>query len=334
MENEDTKQEKFISFFKKWSWLFGAVAGLLSILSLLGTVVTLVTKVDGEKIKTAIHLWDYFNLTYSMNWSMWITLGLIVIGIALAIASKWKKDLATGASLSYLVSACLLILTREFFSNNTIENYKDTQIGYGSALAIIFVIIGAVFALISDYSKQEFNVRDMAEDGVLIALAFGLNFVKIPLGATGGSINFQMLPLMLIALRHGPVHGLISGGLIFGLLTCLTDGYGFATYPFDYLIGFGSVAVMGFFSEIILPEGQKGYTVKGELFLLLAGVLSTFVRFVGSVTSSMVVYGYEFVPALEYNALYIPLSGAAALIVIMACYGPLCQINSLFPARK
>ena len=43
---------------------------------------------------------------------------------------------------------------------------------------------------------------------------------------------------------------------IFGLVTCLTDGYGFYTYPFDYLIGFGSIAVFGFFSR--LNEGEGG----------------------------------------------------------------------------
>ena len=132
--------------------------------------------------------------------------------------------------------------------------------------------------MIAPYQRRPLNIGEIAENGILIAMAFGLNFIKIPVGATGGSINFQMLPLMIIALRRGPASGLICGGILFGLLTCLTDGYGFACYPFDYLIGFGSVAVMGFFRPFIFGQNQKGYNFKGEAFLLLAGVLSTFIR--------------------------------------------------------
>ena len=131
-----------------------------------------------------------------------------------------------------------------------------------------------------------------------------LNLIKIPVGPTGGSINFQMLPLMIIALRHGPQHGFIAGGIIYGLLTCLTDGYGFACYPFDYLIGFGSVAVMGFFRKFIFAKEQNNYNVKGILFILLAGALSTAVRYIGSNVSSIVVYGYTLEAALAYNAFY------------------------------
>ena len=338
--DEEVKKEKVVGFFKNHCYLFSFIAGIASILSLLGTVVTYNTKYYAGETKVKeyfdVHLWDYFNNSNPMNWTMWITLGLIVIGVVFALLSKRKKNFATLTSLSFIIAACLLFLSREFFNDNAsvIANYNDASIGYGASLSIIFLAIGALFALIFDYSKNEFTIRDIAEDGILIALAFGLNFVKIPLGSSGGSANFQMLPLMIIALRHGPAHGLIAAGLIYGLLTCLTDGYGFATYPFDYLIGFGSVAIMGFFSKLILVPGQKGYTLKGELHLLLAGFLSTLVRFVGSSASSMVVYGYSFSAAIAYNAVYISVSGALAIAILMALYGPLCQINSLFPVSR
>ncbi len=340
-EAMEQSKNKIVAFCKKWAWLFALAMGVLAIVSLCGTVVNYEVRTyleDGTKVKTFfdVHLWDYFANGNPMNWTMWLTLGLIVIGVCFTGLSLVLKGFATASSLAYLVAACLLFLAREFFSGNAdaIENYHDASIGYGAALGIIFLAIGAVFALIFDYSKNEFSVRDMAEDGILIALAFGLNFVKIPVGASGGSANLQMLPLMLIALRHGPVHGFISGGLIFGLLTCLTDGYGFATYPFDYLIAFGSVAVMGFFSKYVLVPGQKGYALKGEAFLLLGGILATFIRFVGSTTSSMVIYGYDFGAACAYNAVYIPVSGAIAIALLMAIYGPLCRLNTMFPPRQ
>ncbi len=340
MEKEE-KESFFKAFCQKWSWLFALLSGQLAICSLCGTVLTYETRTyleDGSKVKSFfdVHLWDYFSNGYPFNWTMWITVALILIGIVLAASSLMRKGLATASSLMYITSLCLLFLVREFFGSNAdaIENYHDASIGYGTALAIIFLVIGAAFALIFDYSEQQFNVRDMAEDGILIALAFGLNFIKIPLGATGGSANLQMLPLFLIALRHGPSHGLICGGLIYGMLTCLTDGYGFATYPFDYLIAFGGVAVMGFFRHLIFVPGQKTYTVKGELFLFLGGALSTLLRFIGSSASSMIVYGYSFEAACLYNAVYIPVSGALAIGVLMALYGPLCRLNDLFPVKE
>ncbi len=340
-ETAETKGNSFKEISQKWAWLFALLSGFLTICSLFGTVVTYETRIyleNGEKVKTFfdVHLWDYFSNGYPFNWTMWITIALIVLGMVFAGLSKIKKGFATASSLSYIVSLALLFLAKEFFSSNasSIDNYHDCSLGYGAALGIVFLAIGATFAVIFDYSKQEFNVRDMAEDGILIALAFVLNFIKIPLGATGGSANLQMLPLFLIALRHGPSHGLIAGGLIYGMLTCLTDGYGFATYPFDYLIAFGGVAIMGFFKDFIFVPGQKTYSLKGELFLLLGGVLCTLTRFIGSTASSMIVYGYSFGAACLYNAVYIPVSGALAIGVLMALYGPLCRLNTLFPPRE
>ena len=222
-----------------------------------------------------------------------------------------------GSALSFLVAFCFLFLSREFFANNSaeIENYHGADLSWGCAFSILFTVLAAGASTITPYQRRPISVGEIAENGILIAMAFGLNFIKLPIHVEGGSVNFQMLPLMIIALRRGPASGLICGGILFGLLTCLTDGYGFACYPFDYLIGFGSVAVMGFFRPFIFGQNQKGYNFKGEAFLLLAGVLSTFIRFMGSTVSSVVIYQYTFVAAMAYNVLYISLSGVCALAV-------------------
>ena len=50
-----------------------------------------------------------------------------------------------------------------------------------------------------------FNVHDMVEIAMLVALAIILDqFLKISIGATGGSINLAALPLLIISFRHGP----------------------------------------------------------------------------------------------------------------------------------
>ena len=324
------------------SSLFLSDFGILAILFLLGPVVTYKTKVDGVKTEYVVTLIDYFRNGFTFDWTMWVTLGLLFVGIVLPIIAgflvrgeKGKENLMIGSALSFLVAFCFLFLSREFFANNSaeIENYHSVDISWGCAFSILFTVLAAGASTITPYQRRPISVGEIAENGILIAMAFGLNFIKLPIQVQG-SVNFQMLPLMIIALRRGPASGLICGGILFGLLTCLTDGYGFACYPFDYLIGFGSVAVMGFFRPLIFGQNQKGYNFKGEVFLLLAGVLSTFVRFVGGTVSSILIYNTTFVAALIYNVGYISLSGILALAVLMAIYGPLVKVNASFPARK
>ncbi len=324
--------DKISSFVRKWAWLAAAIAGFVAIAFLFGNLFSYKTKLDdGTKIIHYVHLWDYFNGVYRLDWTIVAILVLLVLGISLPLFKKFGEGFPVGSALSYLLAVCFLILSREFFVE---ANGIDVTMQYGIALSAAFAAFGAVLSVVASYEKVPVTIEDMAEEAILVASAFGLNFLKIPVGATGGSINLQMLPLMLIALRRGPARGFIAGGIVYGLLTCFTDGYGFATYPFDYLIGFGSIAVMGFFGKLVFAPGQKTYSLKGEIFILVAGLLTTFVRFAGSTASSMIVYSYTFVDAVVYNALYIPLSGAVATIALMALYGPLCRVNVAFPVRS
>ncbi len=339
---ENPIREKVQHFFSQWSFVFASAFGIIAILFLLGPVVTYKTEVGDTETKYAVTLIDYFRNGFTFDWTMWVTLDLLFVGIVLPIIAgflvrgeKGKENLMIGSALSFLVAFCFLFLSREFFANNSaeIENYHSVDISWGCAFSILFTVLAAGASTITPYQRRPISVGEIAENGILIAMAFGLNFIKLPIQVQG-SVNFQMLPLMIIALRRGPASGLICGGILFGLLTCLTDGYGFACYPFDYLIGFGSVAVMGFFRPFIFGQNQKGYNFKGEAFLLLAGVLSTFVRFVGGTVSSILIYNTTFVAALIYNVGYISLSGILALAVLMAIYGPLVKVNASFPARK
>jgi thiamine transporter len=320
--------DKITAFMRKWAWLGASIVGLLAICFLFGD---LFKYKDALKAVHYVHLWDYFNGTYKLDWTIIATLALLVFGIALSPFKKFGEGFPIASALSYLLAVCFLILSREFFVES---NNLDVTMQYGIALSAAFAAFGAILSIVASYEKVPVTIEDMAEEAMLVALAFGLNFLKIPVGATGGSINLQMLPLMVIALRRGPARGFVAGGLVFGLLTCFTDGYGFVTYPFDYLIGFGSVAVMGFFGKAVLKPGQKNYSLKGEILILVAGILTTLVRFTGSTASSMIVYSYTFVEAVAYNALYIPVSGAVATIALMALYGPLCRVNSAFPVQS
>ena len=80
-------------------------------------------------------------------------------------------------------------------------------------------------------------------------------------------------------------------------------------------------------------DDNKFSIIKAELFLLLGGTLATFVRFVGSSTSSMVIYHLPFNEALLYNSVYVSVSGAIALGVLMFLLPAIKVINKRYPVK-
>ena len=351
------------NFVKKYAWLIAICAAVLALVFLFLPMLKYeireavydiatderVSKVD--YVYGANLVW-FITSGHKYTFAVYTTIGFIVLGIVFTALHKFNKDFLTLAGILFLLAVCMFLLSKEFFNadeeaiiaNSHIvgaeydeatqyfyASFHGSELSWGTNLGLFFC--AEAFAL-TTLSNQSSTTKQIAEEGVLLAMAFVLNLVKIPIGPTGGSINFQILPLMIIALRHGPAHGFIAGGIVYGLLTCLTDGYGFACYPFDYLIGFGSVAVMGLFRKLIFSEEQETYNFKGILFIFIGGILATFVRYIGSNVSSIVVYGYTLKAALTYNSIYIPLSGLIATLAFMALYAPLIRINKLYPVKS
>ena len=336
---EEIQENPRVTFFQKFGPFIAAACGLLSILFLLGTVVTFKVKVpvsggDTVKIATDVHLWNYFEGKYTYDWTIFVTIGLLFIGCVVECLQKIRSGFGSAATMIFFLCIPLLALTREFFAGNDIENLSSVSFGWGGVCSLALSICAAVLCLSTEFSYNRIAIRQIAEDGILISAAFILNVIKIPIAAGAGSINLQMLPLFIIALRHGPTHGLACGGILYGLITCLTDGWGFSTYPFDYLIGFGSVMVLGYLRKFILSPEQKWYNVKGEIFLFIGGMAATLIRFIGSTASSMIIYNYSFQAAIAYNITYIPLSGLVSIALIMFAYGPLLNVHHQFPIQK
>ena len=136
-----------------------------------------------------------------------------------------------------------------------------------------------------------FNVHDIVEIAMFVAIALVLdNFLKIPLGASGGSINLAVLPLVLLALRHGWFKGFIAGGIIFGFISCLIDAYGLITYPLEYFVTLGSIAIVGVFSKLITNlYTSKKYVLSS---LILIGCLLSFsvIRLFAATIDSVLIY--------------------------------------------
>ncbi|MDY2914035.1 MAG: energy-coupled thiamine transporter ThiT [Candidatus Enteromonas sp.] len=345
-DNPEVGQKK-AHFLGRFLGILASLCGTIAIVILFVLPVLVVkTKIDGVKAENAMTLAQVFQGNYPMNVTWVILLVLLGTGILAGLVStvfsstpKVSEAISAVGALAFLLGVCFLAVGSPLFNNNVemgwteIEGYRSTEIGVGSIVGLVFGLFASMLCLVTPFQKKTFSAKEIAEDGMLIAMAFILNLVKIPVAGVdqGGSINFQMLPLLIIALRHGPASGFVCGGLVYGVLTCLTDGYGFACFPFDYLVGFGSVAVMGIFRHFILGKNVKGYDWKAILFIICGGILSTFVRFVGSSVSSMILYGVDFSYAVTYNGIYIPVSGAIAFAALVALHGPLVKINKLFP---
>lgn len=329
MENEQKTVQSDSKIAKSWTNLVSFVLSLLAI----GFLFLPLLKYEiSDDVDGFYFMWDLLAASTFQHVFV-VAFALLIIAAPLVKIGEKIPSCESGAVLALLLGAAFLFLVPNSY-NETMG--AKTELFTGLALSFSFAIASAVFAISHSFQKMPMTVRSMAEDAILVAAAFALNFLKIPtpIATTGGSINLQMLPLLVIALRHGPFHGLVAGGIVYGLLTCFTDGYGFACYPFDYLIGFGSVAVLGFFKPLIMGKDQDFYNIKGEIFIAVGGILVTFVRLLGSSISSVVLWGSTFDEALIYNASYIPASGFTAVVILMAIYGPLLKVNKHFPIEE
>ena len=319
----------FKGFLLKNVHFFILGTGLISLLALLFPIIKFV---DGE-IVVKMNLISYFVFKNSFDWLIIPTIIFLLMGTVFGFLFKKNKYFISLSAIGFLLGTLFVVLSRSFFTANYLD-VSDLRFGLGAYLSIAFGLISIAlsFSIYNSYSPM--SVRDIAEEGILIASAFVLDFVKIPMGATGGSINLQMLPLMIIALRKGPMHALFSAGVVYGLLTCFSDGYGLFTFPFDYLIGFGSVATLGFFQKFIFSETQTNYNWKGILFIALGSIPVFIVRMIGGMSSSMILYGADFAFSFGYNIVYIGPSVLFSTLALIGLYGPLIKINSIFPSKN
>lgn len=152
-------------------------------------------------------------------------------------------------------------------------------------------------------NKQLYKICECA---VLVALATALSYVKIEVGIFGGSIDFVMIPLFIIAYRNGVGYGVLSG-LVFGLIKCLIGegiGWGLPSVLLDYVLAYGAVGIAGIFKE-------KSWAVELSTFIGCAARFA--IHFISGVTIYKIIEptecaGHVFTNpvlySIVYNALY------------------------------
>ena len=128
----------------------------------------------------------------------------------------------------------------------------------------------------------------IAETAIMLGLATALSiipFFKLP---AGGSITlFSMLPVLIIAYRHGMKWGFLTGG-IYGLIQMVLglSALSYATNAlavvciilFDYIVAFGILGFGGLFRNI------KNQTVGFSLGTVIACVLRFLCHFLTGIT--------------------------------------------------
>ncbi len=184
--------------------------------------------------------------------------------------------------------------------------------------------------------KSILTVREMVEMAMLVALAIllDMDFLKIQIRADGGSISLTLLPLLVLAFRHGPLKGFIASGIVYGLITCLLDGYGLITYPLDYLLAYGAVGVAGFFRTLAFNKNPNDPIKVQHYVFLIVGVMSSVVlKLAFHTLSGMILYETPFWGSLVYNSVVL-VSGAIVLTILCFIYYPLVQINKRYPVRS
>ncbi|MCD8195175.1 MAG: energy-coupled thiamine transporter ThiT [Coprobacillus sp.] len=246
-----------------------------------------------------------------------------------------KKAISYTAFILSIVACVIFFLTP--FIISLMPEYKNDNISMGSFTLVIGICALALTLYYSGeiFSANQFTISDIVEIAMLVALAIILDLpiFKIRISLTGGSISLAMLPLIILCLRKGFVKGFISCGIIYGLLDCMIDGYGFITFPLDYLLGFGLLALVGLFRKWIFNKKKK-VTFMGVLFLILSLLVAMVGRTLASTLSGIFIYEMTFWPSLVYQLTYIGPSFFLVLVVLLILYKPLLVINERFPQKS
>ena len=156
------------------------------------------------------------------------------------------------------------------------------------------------------------NARVLAEASLVIALAFVLGQITVFRMPFGGSISLEMIPLILLALRQGPLVGVVAGA-VYGFLDLAINP--FVVHPvqvlLDYPLAFAALGLAGFFRP----------TVRGAIFGTVVAVLARFACHFFSGVVFFASYAPEgwnpYLYSAAYNAAYLVPSLALALVVVV-----------------
>jgi thiamine transporter len=176
------------------------------------------------------------------------------------------------------------------------------------------------------------RTRILVEIALTIALAvvFGvvLRAFRMP---AGGSVSLEMLPIVVLSLRRGPVAG-VCAGVLYGLVNYSFDPYfvHWAQVALDYPIAHGLIGAAGLLRPAWSSALSKGRGVAAGWYValpavllgsggrLLAAWLSGLVFFAANAPSGQPAWLYSLVYNLAYLAPSALVCGFCAAVVLPA----------------
>ena len=193
--------------------------------------------------------------------------------------------------------------------------------------------------------KSQKNLRILVECAIMVGLAAVLSELKITWMPFGGSLTlFSMIPIIIIALRHGPIWGL-STAFVYSTTQFMFDssklsGWGIAGAKafilctlFDYIVAFTVLGLAGFFKPAFDETQERGKKVAVASIATLAvcilrylshvfvGAILWYELFKESITEGAWAYsiGYNFTYMLPETI--ITLIAAPAVVTILSVVG-------------
>lgn len=162
---------------------------------------------------------------------------------------------------------------------------------------------------------------------IAIFSAIALVFDKLPLFTMpqGGSVSLVMLPILLVALRHGVMTGLLTGGIV-GTIQLFYGGYFLNIFQvfLDYALSYAGIGLAG----LLAPLLRKQKDLKQAAFTIsLAGFLGGSVRLLATFLSGIIFYA-DYAPvgtpvwlySFTYNISYILPSTIIACLLLIILY--------------
>ena len=185
----------------------------------------------------------------------------------------------------------------------------------------------------------KFSVRDIAEIGVLCALALILNndIFEIPIGSTGGSISLAPIPLFFIAFRLGWFKGLVGAGLVYGFTAFIYSKYqkNFSIFFLEYFLAYGSICIAGLFGKLVFKNYNKKKPINyalSILFIIIPAIVFFVVRQFASTLSSIINWETDFIGGFTYNISYVLPTAIVAVVVLVLLLPTFKLMNKINPS--
>ncbi|MBQ3405561.1 MAG: energy-coupled thiamine transporter ThiT [Oscillospiraceae bacterium] len=164
------------------------------------------------------------------------------------------------------------------------------------------------------------NTKIVCEAAVMTALALALSYVKIPIGLAfggfGGSIDFVMIPILVLAIRRGFGWG-VACGLVFGTLKFFFAGgvaINWQSMLLDYSLAYAAVGFAGLLKKAPVAGAVLGCVCR-FIIHYISGVTIYAMwmpeEFMDMTMTSPAVY------SLLYNGTYMVPNSIIAIIVII-----------------